>query len=82
MKILDLNVPDFCFLTLKSCAFKSRFPTNLKMPFAWSYLKGILHQKNFYRLNLIFWIVMGFGIARFGLKGLKTAPWGFEGRRH
>ena len=22
-------------------------------------LKGILHQKNFYRLNLIFWIVMG-----------------------
>ena len=23
--------------------------------------KGILHQKNFYRLNLIFWIVMGCG---------------------
>ena len=22
-------------------------------------IKGILHQKNFYRLNLIFWIVMG-----------------------
>ena len=35
-------------------------------------LKGILHQKIFYRLNLIFWIVMGCGIARFGLKGLKT----------
>ena len=34
--------------------------------------KGILHQKNFYRLNLIFWIVMGCGIARFGRKGLKT----------
>ena len=29
-------------------------------------LKGILHQKNFYRLNLIFWIVMGCGIAHFG----------------
>ena len=26
-------------------------------------LKGILHQKNFYRLNLIFWIVMGCGRA-------------------
>ena len=35
-------------------------------------LKGILHQKKFYRLNLIFWIVMGCGIARFGRKGLKT----------
>ena len=34
--------------------------------------KGILHQKIFYRLNLIFWIVMGCGIARFGRKGLKT----------
>ena len=35
-------------------------------------IKGILHQKIFYRLNLIFWIVMGCGIARFGRKGLKT----------
>ena len=35
-------------------------------------LKGILHQKIFYRLNFIFWIVMGYGIARFGRKGLKT----------
>ena len=35
-------------------------------------LKGILHQKNFYRLNLIFWIVMGCGIACFGRRGLKT----------
>ena len=41
---------------------------NLKVPF-----KGILHQKIFYRLNHIFWIVMGCGIiARFGRKGLKT----------
>ena len=37
-----------------------------------SSLKGILHQKIFYRLNLIFWIVMGCGIARFGQRGLKT----------
>ena len=35
-------------------------------------IKGILHPKNFYRLNLIFWIVMGCGIARFGRRGLKT----------
>ena len=35
-------------------------------------LKGILHQKIFYRLNLIFWIVMGCGIARFSRRGLKT----------
>ena len=35
-------------------------------------IKGILHQKNFYCLNLIFWIVMGYGIARFGRRGLKT----------
>ena len=34
--------------------------------------KGILHQKNFYRLNIILWIVMGCGIARFGRRGLKT----------
>ena len=37
-----------------------------------SSFKGILHQKNFYRLNLIFWIVMGCGISRFGRRGLKT----------
>ena len=36
------------------------------------FLKGI------YRLNLIFWIVMGCGIARFGRKGLKTTEtWKF-----
>ena len=40
--------------------------------------KGILHQKISYRLNLIFWIVMGCGIARFGRKGLKTTEtWKF-----
>ena len=56
-------------------------------------LIGILHQKNFYCLNLIFWILfMGCGKARFGQRGLKTTfTWtfgikicrqGFEGRRH
>ena len=41
-------------------------------------LKGILHQKIFYRLNLIFWIVMGCGIARFSRRGLKTTEtWKF-----
>ena len=41
-------------------------------------IKGILHQKNFYRLNLIFWIVMGCGIIRFGRRGLKTTEtWKF-----
>ena len=35
-------------------------------------VKGILHQKIFYCLNLIFWIVMGCGIAHFGRRGLKT----------
>ena len=40
--------------------------------------KGILHQKFFYRLYLIFWIVMGCGIARFGWRGLKTTEtWKF-----
>ena len=40
----------------------------------YSQLKGILHQKNFYRLNLIFWIVMGCGIARFGRRGHGAVP--------
>ena len=35
-------------------------------------VKGILPQTIFYRPNLIFWIVMGCGKARFGRKGLKT----------
>ena len=34
------------------------------------FFKGILHQKIFYRLNLIFWIVMGCGIADLGRRGL------------
>ena len=35
-------------------------------------VKGILHQKIFYCLNLIFWIVMGCGIARFGWSCLNA----------
>ena len=46
------------------------------------FLKGILHQKIFYRLNLIFWIVMGCGIARFSRRGLKTTEvWKFWSQR-
>ena len=32
-------------------------------------LKGTVHQKNFYRANLIFWIVMGCGTADLGHRG-------------
>ena len=42
------------------------YPSDIKT------VKGILHQKISYGLNLIFWIVMGCGIARFGGRGLKT----------
>ena len=50
----------------------------LQLNFFEQTLKGILHQKNFYRPNLIFWIVMGCGIARFGRRGLKiTKTWKF-----
>ena len=34
--------------------------------------RGIVHQFIFYRSDLIFWIVMGCGIADFGWRGLKT----------
>ena len=33
-------------------------------------IKGIVHHFFFYRSNLIFWIVMGCGIADFGRRGL------------
>ena len=33
---------------------------------------GTLHQKKFYRLHLIFWLVTGCGTGRFGRRGLKT----------
>ena len=51
-------------------------------------IKGIVPQSISYRLiNLIFWIVMGCGIARFGWRGLKTtktwkfSPWDLKGHR-
>ena len=44
-----------------------------KVLFYFIIFKGILHQKKFCRLNLIFWIVMGCGIAHFARRGLKTA---------
>ena len=34
------------------------------------FLKGIVHNFFFYRSNLIFWIVMGCGIADLGRRGL------------
>ena len=43
------------------------------LPVAKVAFKGILHQKIFYRPNLIFWIVMRCGIAHFGRRGLKIA---------
>ena len=52
--------------------------TRIYFKFQTNSLKGILHQKILYRLNLIFWIVMGSGIARFGRRGLKTTEtWKF-----
>ena len=33
-------------------------------------IKGIVHNFFLYRSNLIFWIVMGCGIADFGRRGL------------
>ena len=42
------------------------------------HLKGILHQKKFYRLNLIFWIVMGCDIAHFDRGGPKNHLHGGE----
>ena len=35
-------------------------------------LKRSSTKKKFYRINVIFWIVMGCGIAHFGRRGLKT----------
>ena len=35
-------------------------------------IKGSSTKKNFYCLNLIFLVIMGCGIARFGRRGLKT----------
>ena len=35
------------------------------------FFEGILHQKLDGLINLIFWIAMGCGIARFGERGLK-----------
>ena len=35
-----------------------------------SIFKGIVHNFFVYRSNLIFWIVMGCGIADFGRRGL------------
>ena len=68
-------------MSLRACVFVTmRFDNDnlvrlwhrLYVPDEENDVKGILHQKIFYRLNLIFWIVMGCGIAHFGRRGLKT----------
>ena len=63
-----------CSRSLSSfgCATDYKLFFNVNNQITICLLKGILHQKIFYRLNLIFWIVMGCGIARFGRRGLKT----------
>ena len=51
--------------------------------------EGVVPKQKFYRPNLIFWIMMEYGIAHFGRKGLKTiltlvskfVPWDLEGCR-
>ena len=45
------------------------FITNLKVT-NMKGVKGIVHNFFFYRSNLIFWIVMGCGIADLGRRGL------------
>ena len=43
---------------------------SLQLVFISAEVKGIVRQFVFYRSNLIFWIVMGRGIAGFGRRGL------------
>ena len=68
---------------LETAQLATHSQTNQHIWYLWLFffeinLKGILHQNKFYRLNLIFWIVMGCGIARFGRMGLKTTEtWKF-----
>ena len=61
----------FCFRLFCPCMYScAGWPRSIK---------GIVPQSISYRLiNLIFWIVMGCGIARFGWRGLKTTQtWKF-----
>ena len=74
----DMNSPHIRVIVIRlanlvfQVIFKQRMNSFMNRFEGGRLLKGILHQKNFYRLNLIFWIVMGCGIARFGRRGLKT----------
>ena len=65
MDMVPLHYQDVFSATVFFLASCANILTNIMF-------KGILHQKIFYCLNFIFWIVMGCGIARFGRRGLKT----------
>ena len=69
---LYLNLHPFSFAGVpdKSCCNLIYLLNNCAHGRLHNVLKGILHQKKFYRLNLIFWIVMGCGIAHFGRRRL------------
>ena len=55
-----------------------KFPTQIISILNLDQLKGTVLQMINFCLNLIFWIVMGGGIARFGRRGLKTTEtWKF-----
>ena len=54
----------------KLCSAVKYCVLSLLYPQSTHILKGIVHQIVFYRSNLIFWIVMGCGIAHFGQRGL------------
>ena len=54
-----------------SKASRSRAGHGYIVTMAWELaVKGTVHQKNFYRSNLIFWIEMRSGIADLGQRGL------------
>ena len=61
------NCINTIFLSVVFASFTKRFLFRFSKK---DFFKGILHQKIFYRLNLIFWIVMGCGIADFDRRGL------------
>ena len=71
-RVLDVVLHPFKALDALLTSVPEDINQDLSLKKSIEKLKGILHQKIFYRLNLIFWIVMGCGIARFGRRGLKT----------
>ena len=62
------------FLLPRRILFSSKFTVYSKL----IRVKGIVHNFFVHRSNLIFWIVMGCGIADFGQRGLYTPFLGFH----